>query len=304
MRAQSELSPVSWLTIAGVTAAVTAADGDRVADWPDPLYTPFRAPAAPSPPELTVSLTTAPAPAPPADAVAVGDAYCIARTPGGYHLMVTPADGQTPPWNVLMSGDCRQATVHCAGTAVERDAAGTLIRNPLYYPLDQILFTYLLSSRGGLLLHAAGIEICGRGYIFPGRSGAGKSTLVRQFVEAGRAASVLSDDRVVVRVAADGRTMVHGTPWAGEARIGANRSVPLGGALHLNHGQENRIGACSARAAIDDLLPVASVLWYDAALTNTQLLLCERVLAAAPTYTLSFTPDPAVVDVLQAFAED
>ncbi|HAM50351.1 MAG TPA: hypothetical protein DCP92_06510 [Nitrospiraceae bacterium] len=56
-----------------------------------------------------------------------------------------------------------------------------VVRNPFVYPLDLLILMYALAWREGIIAHAAGVVMRGRGYVFPGRSGTGKSTLVRQF---------------------------------------------------------------------------------------------------------------------------
>jgi hypothetical protein len=75
-----------------------------------------------------------------------------------------------------------------------------------------------LLDDGGLLIHAAGGVIDGRGWLLPGPSGTGKSTAAR---EAGFD-RVLSDERVVVRVDGEGRSTLWGTPfWS------TGRTMPL-----------------------------------------------------------------------------
>ena len=57
---------------------------------------------------------------------------------------------------------------------------------------------YYLARHSGILIHASGIEINQKGYIFAGRSGAGKTTIAMQFL-ARHYAGLLSDDRVILR---------------------------------------------------------------------------------------------------------
>ena len=73
-----------------------------------------------------------------------------------------------------------------------------MIDLPLMYPLDQLLLMYYLSKRKGLLVHAAGMVLGGRVYLFAGVSGAGKSTISELLVRA-RIGKVLSDERMIVR---------------------------------------------------------------------------------------------------------
>jgi hypothetical protein len=79
---------------------------------------------------------------------------------------------------------------------------------PLEYPLDELLFTNLLSWRNGVELHGCGVIDHDEGLLFLGFSGAGKSTLARLW-RRHPGATILSDDRIVLRVR-DGRVMMHG----------------------------------------------------------------------------------------------
>jgi len=79
----------------------------------------------------------------------------------------------------------------------------------------RIVFAYHVLSRGGVLLHSAGIVQRGAAYLFCGRSNAGKSTLSRKAAAAG--AAVLSDDINLVFRENDGY-YVHRVPFTGEFR--------------------------------------------------------------------------------------
>jgi hypothetical protein len=158
---------------------------------------------------------------------------------------------------------------------------------------------YILARRQGALLHASGLYINGRGYIFPGKSGAGKSTITRQFAVRGDT-GLLSDDRIVVRKI-DGAFKAYGTPWPGEARIAFNKSVPLAGIFFINHGSANQIKEISPQKALARLLPVTSIPWYDREVMDKILTFCEDLISSVPIYELDFKPSVEVVDVLEQF---
>lgn len=79
----------------------------------------------------------------------------------------------------------------------------------------RIVFAYHILSRGGVLLHSAGVVHRGVAYLFSGRSNAGKTTLSRKAAAAG--AVVLSDDINLVFREHDGYR-VHRVPFTGEFR--------------------------------------------------------------------------------------
>ncbi len=80
-------------------------------------------------------------------------------------------------------------------------AAGEL--HPFVYPFDEVVFLARLSRERGVLVHACGLALGGRGLLFLGTSGAGKSTTARLWKERG-GVTILSDDRIVIRAEGDG----------------------------------------------------------------------------------------------------
>lgn len=193
-----------------------------------------------------------------------------------------------------------EVTIHCSGPFARPEPGHGPMRNPFCYPLDQILTIYALAHRGGLLVHASGVEISGRGYIFAGRSGSGKSTLSRLFA-AGGAGAVLSDDRVAVRPSGAGHG-VFGTPWAGSEGIAVNSRLPLSGMAFIGHGDENRIVRLTPAAAARRLYPVASIPWYDPPVLATVLDACAALLGSIPACEMFFRPGPEAVDLFMEFA--
>jgi hypothetical protein len=173
------------------------------------------------------------------------------------------------------------------------------VHNPFCYPLDQILLMYILSKRDGALIHAAGINLKGKGYIFPGRSRAGKSTLSRQFAGA-KNTLILSDDRVIVRKISNS-FRVFGTPWPGEEGIAVNESAPLSGIFFISHGTENMAKDLKPVEALKRLMPVTSIPWFDRDVMPQILNFCEELVSNIPAYQLYFKPDTEVSDFLDKF---
>lgn len=193
----------------------------------------------------------------------------------------------------------KNVTVHHGELPADRQSQDTEIFNPFSYPLDQVLLMYFLAQKEGALIHAAGINIHGRGYIFPGKSGAGKTTMSKLLI-AKNHHGLLSDDRIVVRKT--GRKFIaFGTPWPGEGKIAVNKSVPLSGIFFMMQSSTNRIEEISPQKALEKLLPVISIPWYDAITMNSILSFCEDLISSIPAYTLSFRPDREAVDVLESF---
>jgi hypothetical protein len=188
--------------------------------------------------------------------------------------------------------------VECAPRLLVSGEEGTALSCPFHYPLDQVLTMYLLGE-AGLVLHAAGALVEGRGVAFVGVSGAGKSTLTG--LAAGRAGWVpLSDDRVIVRVDGGGPSL-HGTPWAGEGLAAENRHGPMAGLLFLEQGAVNEIHPLPPREALARLLRTTSVPWYDAEYVGAALRACGQVVSGVPSAVLTFRPEKAAVDAVERF---
>jgi len=206
---------------------------------------------------------------------------------------------EQPHWFADINSDFTKVTVCLNEKFVSQKNDKTVLSNPIKYPLLQILLMYILAQRQGAIIHAAGIVINGKGYIFPGKSGAGKSTMTRQFAGR-RGIGLLSDDRVVVRKE-EGAFRAYGTPWPGEEGIAENMNVPLSGLFFIAHGSENRIKEISAQEALERLLPVTSIPWYDRDVVPKMLDFCGDLVSHIPTYEFQFKPGIEVVDVLEEY---
>jgi hypothetical protein len=198
-------------------------------------------------------------------------------------------------WSAEMHGG--RVTVRCGDAMVRRDGGRVVVENPVRYPLDQLLLMYTLAERRGVIVHACGAEFAGKGALFFGRSGAGKSTLARLLVEAG-GCTVLSDDRMIVRVGGRGAEM-YGTPWPGEAGMAINRSVSVAACFVLEKATENRIEDLPSAGVADALWPVASVPWYEPETAASVLETCGDLASAVPLRVLRFRKDADAVAMVR-----
>ena len=225
--------------------------------------------------------------------------WSMFRDENHYYVTLHPTAFKHPLWLAKMNRDFTRGTIYCSEKMVTRENNRKVLSNPVRYPLDQILLMYILSRKQGALLHAAGIDINGSGFIFPGKSGAGKSTLTRQFGTR-KDIGLLSDDRIVVRKMDEG-FKAYGTPWPGDAGIAVNRSVPLSGIFFINHASSNQISEITPKQALKRLLPVTSIPWYDPEIMSEILTFCEDLITNVPVYDLHFKPTVEVVDVFKQF---
>ena len=202
-------------------------------------------------------------------------------------------------WLARFNRDFSEVKVFCSSQLMIEEGGKNSVLNPFRYPLDQILLISVLARNKGALIHAAGIEVNGRAYIFPGKSGAGKSTISNLFDTLDNM-ELLSDDRVVVRSIGDD-FKVYGTPWPGEAGIAHNKKASLGGIFFIFHGTTNSIREIEPKTAVERLLPVASIPWYDKEVIPGMLDFCESLATNVPAYELHFKPGPEGADALKEF---
>jgi hypothetical protein len=200
-------------------------------------------------------------------------------------------------WVVRLGADGLPHDLFCGSAWVNRSGDQTVLTNPLRYPLDQILMMYLGASRRSVIIHAAGLHRAGVGVLFAGVSGAGKSTLTGLLAEVPELGH-LSDDRVMVRRTSRG-IRVYGTPWPGEAGVAANESARLGSVVLLRQADHHQLRRLEPREAFERLLPMVSILWYDADLATAALAWCDELLREVPAYELSFKRDEGVAETIE-----
>lgn len=231
-----------------------------------------------------------------------GQSWSMFRGEDKYVISRSSPAFKNPLWIAKIDQGFTRVTLHYSKKLIQNKTGQALISNPVCYPLDQILLMYVLARKEGALIHAAGFGIHDKGLVFPGVSGAGKSTLTRRFVP-GKDLTLLSDDRIVIRKT-DNTFHAFGTPWPGDAGIAVNRSVPLSGVFFIRHGSMNRIREITPKKALEKLLPVTSIPWYDREVMPNILSFCEDLAFSVPSYELHFRPDAGVVNVLEAFVKN
>ena len=168
--------------------------------------------------------------------------------------------------------------------------------NPLRYPLDQLLTMFVLASRGGCIVHSAGLAVDNRGVAFVGKSGAGKTTLM-SVIEDRPGNTRLSDDRVIFRLE-DNCARIYGTPWAGEGMVAANANADLAAIVFLHHSPENHLEPIAAREAAEQLLPTTSIPWFHTGAMTGCLDTLDRIVENTPCFNLHFRPDRDITEII------
>jgi hypothetical protein len=185
--------------------------------------------------------------------------------------------------------------------------------DPLEYPLDELLVASILARGGGVELHGCGIVVDGRGYLFVGQSGAGKTTTARIWL-AETAATILSDDRIIVRPSpgaarhplpaargegpqsgGEGRFRMYGTPWHGEAEICTAADAPLDGIYLLQQAPVTAIRNIDPADAVARLFGCSFPLFYDPESISFALRLFGELVSEGLVHLLDFTVDSSAI---------
>lgn len=302
------MQPTVNLDIADTRLCFHSRSGLRIQppgwDYPD-FIAPASAPGDAADINIVVSAGAPPAAAEMTACFDTGDAWRMSSSDHLRRIEMVPRDGTSAPhWCADTDCEYRQVQLYCADRLLQTGIQGTEVRHLVQYPLDQILLVqHLLGARKGLLLHAAGavvdVQDSFQGVVFAGISGAGKSTLTRQFMD-NPGWRFLSDDRIVLRLGPTAASM-HGTPWPGDAHVALNRSAPLKALCFLRQADSSHLQPLSSAEALERLLPVTSIPWYDRPLLHNALDCCEQLLARVPAYVLNFRRrDPRLADIVKA----
>jgi len=168
---------------------------------------------------------------------------------------------------------------------------------PLMAPLDRVLVLNLLARRGGIMIHACGVDDGGKGIVFAGPSDAGKTTLARLWSKA-PGARVLGDEALVLREVG-GEYRVYGTPWPGEAGLADPGGVPLRRVFFIQHAERNEVRALGPSLTVRKLLAQTVLLPYDREGSERIIDFCISISEAVPALELGFFPDDAIVDFVR-----
>jgi hypothetical protein len=109
----------------------------------------------------------------------------------------------------------------------------------------------------------------------------------------------LSDDRIVLRNLG-GSLQIFGTPWAGEGKVASRASAELAALVFLHQSTHDRLCPVSGPDVLHQLLPVASILWFDSERMSQGLDFCQFLADKVPAYNLFFTRECQVVELLDS----
>lgn len=259
-------------------------------DGPPALHGPARDFVHAGPPTLSLTVHHGPLPPLPdaAPLLNLAGSWRVFRDRDRHLIVLLSGDGQIPYEVAIIDFAAGQGELHLA------DARGAEVTYPFEFPLAELVFSRLLADRRGLIVHAGGARIFGRGVLFAGQSGAGKSTLA-ELIAARDETRILSDDRVAVTLGGK-VARISGTPWHGTARFASPESQDLHCVLLLQHAGLNELRRLTPGEAAARLLALAVVPYWDEAASSLCIDTAARLAEAVPAYELGFVPDSSAVD--------
>jgi hypothetical protein len=169
-------------------------------------------------------------------------------------------------------------------------------------PIVELCLVTRVARSGGIVLHSAGVVFPKGGYVFTGPSGAGKSTLAQLHADAG--ASVLSDERMIVRKSGSG-VVAHGTPWVGSGHYAKNASGPVTALYCIRHGvTSHRIEAMRPGAIMSAILQQCFLPHWDREAMDSTLAFLSTMIRTIPCQSLAFLKQPDIVNYLDHHSAD
>ncbi len=188
---------------------------------------------------------------------------------------------------------------HTKGIIYHKDSKSFLagdLNSLTLFPTDQIVLARTLAEKHGCYIHASGVVLDGKGFLFVGHSEAGKSTIAEMLKDH---AEILCDDRIIVRKK-DSEFNIHGTWSHGDIPDISSGSAPLKAILFLKQSTGNQLISISSRAeAAKKILaclvrPLVTLDWWD-----KMLALIDDIADQVPSYTLEFDKSGKVVELLK-----
>lgn len=169
---------------------------------------------------------------------------------------------------------------------------------PLRYPMGPILMHYMTLKYNAVMMHASCAFDGEKGRLFSGFSGAGKSTMSRIWHENG--ATIINDDRLIIRTGDDGKLWVHNTPMY---YADAPKKAPLSAIYLIRHSPENRAERLRGAVAVSRVMAFSIQNNFDKTFIRQRLDLFSRICSEVPVNELGFLPNKEVIAYIRDYEQ-
>src|SRR5690554_5707 len=167
--------------------------------------------------------------------------------------------------------------------------------DPLFHPLGSLLMVYFANISNSFLIHASGVSLHNKGYLFTAKSGTGKSTIANLWQNAG--ATIINDDRLWIKKI-ENRWVMLNTPmlyYIQSPKLGVITKVFL-----IQQSPVNELHSLSGLKAAMRLLSNCIQHLHSEEYANKHL---DRILEFASNtsiYDCGFIPDQEIVKMMLA----
>lgn len=167
--------------------------------------------------------------------------------------------------------------------------------DPLEYPLDGLILYYLTAIHKDIMIHASGVHINDKGFIFSGISGKGKTTMARLWDNSG--AKVIHDDRLIIR-RIEGKYKMFNTPVY-------KNDVPSESVLSkiflIEHGKKNELITVTCATSVSLVMANCIQHNWDPEIISGLLDSVSKMCSSIPVSKLCFVPDRSVIDFFSEY---
>lgn len=167
--------------------------------------------------------------------------------------------------------------------------------DPFFHPLGVLVLNEIVSESNGFMIHASGVNDHGNGYLFSAVSGTGKSTMADLWAQKG--ATVINDDRVIVRSSAGGNYSIYNTPmpyYRDDAK-----STTLKACFLLKQSTENYIAKLNEIQSVLGLMGNCIQHLYNKSRIENHMMLIQQLVQQCNVFEVGFRPDTDIVDLIR-----
>jgi len=188
--------------------------------------------------------------------------------------------------------DCNQTTVFI-NLELFRDERFLL--DPFFHPLGVLVLNEIVSESNGFMIHASGVNDHGNGYLFSAVSGTGKTTMADLWVQKG--ATVINDDRLIVRSSVEGNFYIHNTPMP--YYQDERKTAPLKACFLLKQSTENYISRLNEIQGVLGLMGNCIQHLYNQSRIENHMSLIQKLVQQCKVFEVGFKPDTNIIDLIR-----
>ncbi|MBN1652487.1 MAG: hypothetical protein JXA30_01795 [Deltaproteobacteria bacterium] len=160
---------------------------------------------------------------------------------------------------------------------------------PCYNDALWVCLSIICSDRGQLLLHASGVNIDGRVWLFCGPSGSGKTTIALKLRHRG---VPFSDDRVIVEPCEDGSLKAFSTPFGSDVLSYRNaQSGIVEGICFIEQGDQHRLSLMKQDEIVSKIFPQIACFSRDPSVLDKVMSTISLIAENRYCYSLTFRED-------------